>query len=83
MENFNYPRDLAGYDPNPSNADWPNKAKLAVQFAGPSLQGFIVSPDSTTRQCFIMNTYSSFEKFKIKCNFSDLYKSRPCGSSFI
>ena len=32
MENSNYPRDLAGYGSNPPNADWPNKAKLAVQF---------------------------------------------------
>ena len=30
MENFNYPRDLAGYGPNSPNADWPNKAKLVI-----------------------------------------------------
>lgn len=28
----NYPRDMKGYGANPPNANWPNQAKLAVQF---------------------------------------------------
>ena len=27
-----YPRDLSGYGANPPRADWPNGAKIAVQF---------------------------------------------------
>ena len=27
-----YPRDLIGYGRNPPHANWPNKAKIAVQF---------------------------------------------------
>jgi putative urate catabolism protein len=27
-----YPRDLAGYGPNPPHAQWPGKARIAVQF---------------------------------------------------
>ena len=27
-----YPRDLAGYGRNPPQADWPGKARIAVQF---------------------------------------------------
>ncbi len=27
-----YPRDLIGYGPNPPQANWPNKARVAVQF---------------------------------------------------
>ncbi len=27
-----YPRDMIGYGPNPPHADWPGKAKIAVQF---------------------------------------------------
>ncbi len=32
MQVGNYPRDLIGYAGKPVNADWPNKAKIAVQF---------------------------------------------------
>ncbi|HEX5342832.1 MAG TPA: allantoinase PuuE [Duganella sp.] len=28
----NYPRDLIGYGPKPPHAQWPNKARIAVQF---------------------------------------------------
>ena len=31
-ENKEYPRDLIGYGPNPPQADWPDGAKIAVQF---------------------------------------------------
>ena len=27
-----YPRDLIGYGANPPNPEWPNKARIAVQF---------------------------------------------------
>jgi hypothetical protein len=27
-----YPRDLAGYGRNPPHAQWPNQARIAVQF---------------------------------------------------
>ena len=32
MSDNNYPRDLIGYGPNPPQADWPDGARLAVQF---------------------------------------------------
>jgi putative urate catabolism protein len=32
MSNNNYPRDLVGYGQNPPKANWPNKAKIALQF---------------------------------------------------
>jgi allantoinase len=33
LEQFEkYPRDLAGYGPNPPHAQWPDKARVAVQF---------------------------------------------------
>ena len=31
MENT-YPRNLVGYGPNPPNPNWPNNARIAVQF---------------------------------------------------
>ena len=27
-----YPRDMIGYGPQPVDANWPNKARVAVQF---------------------------------------------------
>ena len=32
MTSTNYPRDLAGYGRNPPHAQWPGKARIAVQF---------------------------------------------------
>ncbi len=32
MSNSNYPRDLIGYGPRPPYANWPNGARIAVQF---------------------------------------------------
>lgn len=32
MSESNYPRDMVGYGPNPPTAQWPNGAKIAVQF---------------------------------------------------
>lgn len=32
MPEQNYPRDLAGYGRNPPQADWPGKARIALQF---------------------------------------------------
>lgn len=32
MNNNDYPRDLVGYGRNPPKADWPEEAKIAVQF---------------------------------------------------
>ncbi|MEE1675802.1 allantoinase PuuE [Agarivorans aestuarii] len=32
MSNNHYPRDLVGYGQNPPKANWPNKAKIALQF---------------------------------------------------
>lgn len=32
MSNDNYPRDMHGYGPNPPAADWPDGARIAVQF---------------------------------------------------
>jgi len=32
MQEKNYPRDMKGYGPTPPNANWPDKARLAVQF---------------------------------------------------
>lgn len=31
-DSSSYPRDLIGYGPNPPNPNWPNGAKIAVQF---------------------------------------------------
>ena len=28
----NYPRDMLGYGQNPLNPEWPDKARIAVQF---------------------------------------------------
>jgi peptidoglycan/xylan/chitin deacetylase (PgdA/CDA1 family) len=32
MPEQNYPRDLTGYGRNPPQADWPGKARIALQF---------------------------------------------------
>ncbi|WP_221076774.1 allantoinase PuuE [Agarivorans aestuarii] len=67
MSNNNYPRDLVGYGQNPPKANWPNKAKVALQF--------VVNYEEGGENC-VLHGDSHSEKFLSEIVGAEAYPDR-------
>lgn len=63
----NYPRDLVGYGENPPNPNWPNKAKIALQF--------VINYEEGGENCVLHGDEGS-EKFLSEIVGAESYKDR-------